>query len=574
VTLRDIGDRLDTERRLRASEALFESAFRSAPIGMAVQGRGGRFLQVNQALCRLLGYSEAELLRLSSQDITFPEDRGRVEVDASNGDAVSYHKRFVRKDGTVVSATTNVSMVHNDDGSPRWAIVQIEDVTDKHELVERLVHQAGHDHLTGLPNRANVMAALTNLLATSADQIAVLLCDLDDFKVVNDTLGHHWGDRVIEEVAVRLRAAVRPSDIVGRVGGDEFVVICTSVADRPDATTIAERILDALAEPMDLGGDEHPLSVSVGVAYGADADGDPNALLRNADLAMYQAKASGRAQMEIYEHRHHQRLVARADLARELRRAIDVGDLVVYYQPCLALEDGRLHGFEALVRWHHPERGPIGPGAFVQMAEETRLIGALGAHVLAGACQHLSLWRRRGVVPRDATIAVNLSGKQIAEPGLVELIAATLAEADLPSSALCLEVTESVLLDDGDQVARVLGDLRALGVSLAIDDFGTGYSSLTMLKEYPFDILKIDRRFTDGLGTDASDEAIVAAVAGMAHALDLWVIAEGIETRAQLEVLRQYGVALGQGYLFAKPMPALEVEWWITDQLPVALRGS
>jgi diguanylate cyclase (GGDEF)-like protein/PAS domain S-box-containing protein len=578
ITLRDITTRVAGERRLRETEALFESAFRNAPIGMAVQGRGGQLLQVNRALCNMLGYDEDDLVNANVGDITHPDDRlrpieGERRGDMSGAGGLSYEKRFIRKDGGVLWAAVHVSLVRNDDGTPRFGVLQVEDVTEHRNLAHRLAHQEAHDALTGLPNRTAVMHHLNELLADpeTAARTAVLFCDLDHFKLINDTLGHHVGDQLLEITAGRIRNVLRPSDVVGRFGGDEFVLVCQHIAQREDATAIANRVIDTLSIPINLEGEEFTLSASVGVAYAIDTGADANALLRNADSAMYRAKDAGRAHFEIYDRDHHEALVRRAEMERELRRGIDAGELVVYYQPSLDLRDGHLHGFEALVRWHHPTRGPMGPSEFIPLAEETRLIVPLGAAVLATACQHLALWRQRGVVVRDATVAVNVSGRQLGDPSLVATVRDVLERTGLPPAALCLEVTESVLLESGVDAGNALAALRELGVSLAIDDFGTGYSSLTHLKAYPFDVLKIDRGFTDGLGTDPNDEAIVAAVVGMADALDLWVVAEGIETETQLDVLRSYGVGLGQGYLFAKPMPALEVEWWLTDRLPAAV---
>ena len=420
-----------------------------------------------------------------------------------------------------------------------------------------LAHQATHDPLTNLPNRVLFLDRLTKALEPahrSGGQVGVLFLDLDRFKFVNDSLGHDAGDALLVALADRIRSRVRPGDTVARLGGDEFVVLLEELADRSVAGAVAERIAAVVAGPVALDGHEVTVSVSVGIALARAGHATPIEVLRNADAALRWAKDGGKACCVVYEPWMGERLRERVALEGELRQALARDELRVAYQPIVEVGTGRIEGVEALVRWRHPERGILLPGAFVSLAEETGLIGPIGAWVLEMACRQGRAWHDH--FPAPPVVGVNLSARQIQQPDLVESVERILRETGLEPSLLRLELTESAVMADPEGAAATLRRLKGLGVQLALDDFGTGYSSLGSLRRFPIDLLKIDRSFVAGLGQDEADEAIVQAVVEMAPALGLRVVAEGVETPRQLEWLRNLGCELGQGYHFARPLPA------------------
>ncbi|MCZ7526242.1 MAG: EAL domain-containing protein [Acidimicrobiia bacterium] len=438
------------------------------------------------------------------------------------------------------------------------AVVAHTDISERKEFEAQLAHQALHDPLTGLPNRALLLDRLARALARSErreGRVCALFLDLDNFKVINDGLGHEAGDAILVAVAGRLRTLVRPGDTVARFGGDEFVVLCEDIADGPEAVTVAERVARALSAPFDLGGgSETVLTVSIGIALAEGPGDQPETLLRDADAAMYRAKERGRARHELFDQEMRDRVMDRLETESALRRALERGELRVVYQPIVALESGDVVGAEALVRWEHPERGLLQPGDFIGVAEETGLIVPLGLWVLEEACRQAVRWRRARPAGRPFTVAVNFSARELAHPDVVERVASTLVSTGAAAGELSIEITESTLFEEPSNPAAVLGRLKALGVRVCIDDFGTGYSSLSYLKRFPVDVVKVDRSFVDGLGSDADDAAIVAAVVRMAHALGLGVVAEGIETPEQRLALLELGCGHGQGYLFEAPV--------------------
>ena len=419
-----------------------------------------------------------------------------------------------------------------------------------------LAHRVLHDPLTDLPNRTLFFDRLELALARlrrHRTSIAVLFIDLDNFKVVNDSLGHGAGDRLLVELAVRLRHAIRPSDTIARFGGDEFVVLCEDIDDARDAVTVAERIVAASAAPFEIAGREMFVTASVGVALGVDPDSTPETLLRDADAAMYKAKERGPGRVEVFDEALRARIIERLDLENGLRRAVQRDELRVHYQPEVSFSEGRAIALEALVRWEHPERGLLSPVHFMHIAEETGLIVEIGAWVLGEACRQIAEWRANGA---DLAVAVNLSSRQLQDPDVVETVKRALFDSGLPPSALVLEITESAVMRDPEAALAALALIKDVGVKVAIDDFGVGLSSLAQLRELlPLHSLKVDGSFIRGLDGDGRNSAIVAAVVMMATTLGVTAVAEGVETEEQVAQARALGCDVSQGYFFTEPRP-------------------
>ena len=437
---------------------------------------------------------------------------------------------------------------------------QARPTTSAHPPVEPLprpVHgPAADDALTGLANRALFLDRLRAVAAGGAP-VAVLFLDLDDFKLINDGWGHVTGDQLLCEVADRLRAAVRPGDLVARLGGDEFTVLCEGVAGEHEALAVAGRLHGALAEPFDIAGQLRHVRASVGCRVELEPSaGAAEALLRDADVAMYQAKDRGRNRIELYSEETRRRILRRLEVEQELRAAVETGELAVHFQPQVDLISGRVVGVEALARWTHPRLGAVPPVEFISVAEETGLIGPLGDFVLAETCRRLADWRLDGL---RLAATVNVSVHQLGDPGFAGSVARHLAAAGLEPTSICLELTESALMGAGEEPRQALADLKELGVYVAIDDFGTGFSSLAALKRLPVEVVKVDRSFVDGLGTDPEDSAIVASVLSLAHAMGLHVVAEGVETQLQASELVSLGCNVAQGFLWSPAVPPREV---------------
>jgi diguanylate cyclase (GGDEF)-like protein/PAS domain S-box-containing protein len=436
---------------------------------------------------------------------------------------------------------------------------------ERHTFEGRLAHQAHHDPLSGLPNRALFHELLEHALARAqraGTALAVVFLDLDRFKVVNDSLGHDAGDALLVVLARRLERVLRPGDVVSRFGGDEFIVLCEDLdadAAARRAAGIAERLIDAVEEPFVLDGEEQFVSASAGLAMAFDGTERPDDLVRDADAAMYRAKDRGRGRVEIFDETMRAGAEERHEIENALHRAVERRELRVFYQPVVSLYDGECVGVEALVRWQHPERGLVAPREFIPLAEETGLIVPIGAWVLETACEQAAEWQRSRRDPSNFRLSVNLSGRQLQSSELAPLVRGVLDVVGLGPDSLCVEITESVLMDDADAGVGALKALKAIGVRVSVDDFGTGYSSLGYLRRFPVDEVKIDRSFVSRLGVDPEDAAIVAAVVSLGHALGVGVVGEGVETEAQLDVLRDLGADAALGFFFAPPQPASDL---------------
>ncbi|SNS28232.1 PAS domain S-box-containing protein/diguanylate cyclase (GGDEF) domain-containing protein [Geodermatophilus pulveris] len=453
-------------------------------------------------------------------------------------------------------------------------VLNTRDVTDRITLERQLTHQAFTDSLTDLPNRALFKDRLQHALTRGADSappMAVYFLDLDGFKAVNDTLGHSAGDDLLVEVAARLRTVVRPSDTVARFGGDEFAILVDDLPEGEDGTALAQRVCDAIAAPILLDGSEVHISASIGIAHREDPSIDAEQMLRNADLAMYQAKADAGG-FAVFVPEMHEGLVARMRLEADLRKALTDDQFIVHYQPMVSMRTGEITGVEALVRWQHPERGLVPPNEFIPLAEATGLIRPLGLWVLRESCRQAVTWAAAGDSRRGLKLSVNVSARQLQQDDLVEQVAGILRETGLPAQRLTLEMTESVLLEKGEETLATLTALRDLGIRLAIDDFGTGYSSLSYLHSFPVDILKIDRSFVERLST-GGDTALISTILRLGQTMKLETVAEGIEHPQELLLLRRQGCTTGQGYHFSPPVPAARIEELLAEASPDGRRS-
>ena len=559
VHTEDVTESWVAERALRSSEERYRTIVENAHEGIAIVDADGLFTFANQRTAELLGRPVSEVTGtpatqlLGTAVVPVPPGSGRPGT-------AQYEVIAVRSDGSDLVLLVSTAPIVLPGGDGAGSLCMMSDVSGLRDAEEKLAHLAVHDPLTGLPNRILLVDRIEVALARRARRaqvVAALFCDLDGFKDVNDSYGHHVGDEVLKAVATRLGIASRASDTVGRIGGDEFVILCEDVEDTA-AFGLASRIVASLAEPFDVGGHQISLSASIGVAF-ARSD-EPGELLRNADAAMYLAKQRGRNRVELFD--EHLRKVAadRIKLIADLRHAVERDQLRVHYQPVFSLDGENLVGVEALVRWQHPRRGLLQPNDFIPAAESANLIGELGAWVLRTACRQAATWGLAGPGGGALGMAVNVSARQLAAgSGFVQLVADAVQEAGIDPAALILEVTESVVMDDARATLSIMTELKQLGVQLAIDDFGTGYSSLVYLKRFPVDRLKIDRTFVSGLGRNPDDSAIVASVVGLAHAVGIVAVAEGVETGDQLVALQDLGCTFGQGFIWSEPVPAREL---------------
>jgi diguanylate cyclase (GGDEF)-like protein/PAS domain S-box-containing protein len=518
---------------------------------------------VNPAFESITGYSSRDVIGrnprlLQGTDVAQPELN---TIRAALHDERSCHVvlRNYRKDGSMYWSELNISPVRNDAGAVTHYIGVHSDITAAKTHQDELARQANHDSLTGLPNR-NLLWDRIDLACARAQRYgnfaAVAFLDLDDFKIVNDSLGHSAGDQLLRAVAARLESSLRATDTVARIGGDEFVLVLSDHKSTQSVAGELQRIVDSFSQPFAIDGRDVFVTASVGVALYPQDAGDPESLMKSAELAMYRAKESGRNAYQLYTAELQTRVSERLALESKLRRALEHGELSLHFQPQVDLRSNRVFGCEALLRWNQPELGTVSPAKFIPLAEETGLIVPIGEWALRTACLQNKAWQNAGLPA--VTVAVNISARQFREKNLVNSVAKILAETVLDPKYLELEVTESAIMHDAPNVIAALQAFRDLGVKLSVDDFGTGYSSLSYLKRFPVDRLKIDQSFVRDITADTDNAAIAQAVVTLGHSMDLRVIAEGVETVEQLAFLRRNRCDEMQGYLFGKPMPAHE----------------
>ena len=552
---RDITTRKQTDEALRR----LEKAFETMQLGLTIADVQGRIVYTNPADAAMHGYTVDELIGQQVAIFAPPGTRQRMGLEQIK-EMKSWRRETVnvRKEGSVFPVQLMSDVVQNAEGEPIGIVTTCEDITERKRMEEELAHQALYDPLTELPNRAffsNLLDRSIRRMERHEDYMfAVLYLDLDRFKVVNDSLGHTIGDQLLVACSHRLVECVRPGDVAARLGGDEFTLLLDSIKDSSDATRVAERIRGALKAPFRLNGRDVFTSASIGIALSGSRPREPEDYLRDADTAMYRAKTRGSASYEIFDEAMHARVTALLQLETGFRNALDKEEFRLFFQPLMSLDTDRIIGFEALVRWEHPERGIVLPADFIPLAEETGLIVPLGWWVLREACGQLAAWLKRFPERSDLTMSVNLSAKQFQQADLVDKAEQTLHEAGLEPWRLKLEITESVLMDDVSSNVAVIQKLHALGVEVHLDDFGTGYSSLSYLDRFEIDTLKIDRSFVSRIGAAEERPEIVHAIIGLAHDLGISVVAEGVETADQLTRLRQLRCEQVQGYLCAQPL--------------------
>ncbi|HEY6119030.1 MAG TPA: EAL domain-containing protein [Pyrinomonadaceae bacterium] len=561
---------------LRESEERFRSAFDHAA-GMALVAPNGKWIEVNRSLSDILGYSEKELLSMDFQSLTFQgdlnsilEQLNRLQLGATSG--LQMEKRFVHRNGDVIWVLLSVTGVHHVGQTSRNFIFQIQDITDRKRAEERLVHDAFHDALTGLPNRVMFMDHLKRSLGQAAGRkhlpFAVLFLDFDRFKLINDSLGHMVGDQLLIAIAGRLKANVRPNDTVARLGGDEFTILLEDLNQSDEVEVVANRLLKSLSLPFNLSGREVFTTASIGIAHSTMGYHYAEDMLRDADIAMYRAKTLGKARFETFDPSMHATAVNLLRIETDLWRAIERDELYLEYQPIVSLETGKIAGFEALLRWQHPSLGIVPPSEFITVAEETGLIIPIGTWILEEAARQIRRWKDKDAINTDMFISVNLSAKQFMKADFAAEVRRIISTMEISPASIKLEITESMVMNKVESTITMLKQLKEIGVETSIDDFGTGYSSLSYLPRFPIATLKVDRSFVNSMSENNENLEIVRTIIMLAHNLRMKVIAEGVESSDQITHLRRMKCEYAQGFFFSRSLRAEEATQLIHDDHP------
>ncbi|HUQ49944.1 MAG TPA: EAL domain-containing protein [Terriglobales bacterium] len=568
VNSRDVTDRKNAEESLRVSEERYALAMRGANDGLWDWDLGDNELFLSSRWKEMLGYEDWEISANPEEwfERIHSEDRGGVQHSIEThlrGDTGHFQAeyRICRKDGEYLYVLCRGLAVRDANGHAYRMAGSQSDITARKEAERRLQHDALHDALTGLPNRTLLLDRLGVCMARAGRRndyiFAILFLDLDRFKLVNDSLGHSAGDHVLMEVTRILQGCVRPQDTISRFGGDEFVILLDGLEDISSATRAAQRMQDAIARPFSYSSQEMFTTCSAGIAISNPDYQKPEEMVRDADAAMYRAKANGKARYEVFDKSMHSRMLSQLRLETDLRHAVQRKEIEVWYQPIVSVTSRKPEGFEALARWRHPKRGVVPPSAFIPIAEETGLVAEIGAYVLEQACRQIKQWQEL-TGDESLTVAVNLSPRQFMQHDLLQQVKGVLLETGLAAHCLKLEITESAVMRDPEAAGHILRKLRDVGVKVCLDDFGTGYSSLSYLLRFPIDTLKIDRSFVTGMDLEAERFEIVSTIVKLANNLNMSVVAEGVETEPQLQRLRGLHCESAQGYLFSKPVKASE----------------
>ncbi len=566
--IEDITSWRENEQALRDAEERYRNIVENAVEGIFQTTPQGRYLSINPALARIYGYDKPEEMIGAYLDIgrqLYVDPARRLEfmrLIHLNGVVSNFESEVYRKNGEIIWISENAREVRDGSGNLLYFEGTVEDITERKTYETRLTHQATHDTLTGLPNRALFRDRLQQAVRYAERErakVSIVFIDLDNFKYINDSLGHEAGDALIRIMAQRLKSCVRDSDTVARLGGDEFVLLLQGAPFDDERVSIAmSRILSEVRKPVDVRGRELTVTCSIGISVCPEDGNDVDALLKHADAAMYQAKQAGRDNFQFFTSSINQRVLDRMDLEHRLRGALERSEFLLHYQPKLDLRSGMVVGTEALIRWRAPQQGLVSPSRFIPLAEETGLIEPIGEWVLETACRQAQLWRERGF--RPLTVAVNVSPRQFRDAGLPQLVENILKKTGVTPSMIELEITETCLAHDSEKFIATLKTLKGLGVQIAIDDFGVGYSSMAYLKSFPVDRLKVDQTFAKNLATSEKDRSIYKAIVSLGHNLGLRVVAEGVETSEQYYLLRDIGCDEVQGFFFSMPVPADDFE--------------